>query len=113
MAGADNFVSPNLAEMMRAVECWCLHSTTRCLSMTAWYLFVAERKIKIVGAEGDLSQLAKAPAESELEAELDGHNLWEDIEGCCNYVRSLDLPLIARPFPWTLRKLWGALAAMV
>ena len=100
ITGANNFVFPSLAEMMTAVECWRLHSTSRCLSMTAECLFVAEWKIRIVGEEGDWSQLAKALEESELEAEFDGRSLGEDIVNCCKFVRTHDLQLSAHPFPW-------------
>ncbi len=36
---------------------------------------------------------------SELGAELDGRNLWEDIGNYCSFARTPDLPLIDRPFP--------------
>ena len=80
--------------------------------MTAMYLFVAEWKIGIVGEEGDWSQLAKAPEESELEADLDGRSLLEDIVSCCSFARTHELPLIARPFPLISSISWAVLAAM-
>ena len=97
---------------MTAREYWHLHSTTRCLNKTAGYLFVAEWKRWIAEEEEDWSQLAKALEESELEAVLDGRSSWEDTESCCSFVRTLDLPLIARLFPRTLGMLWAALAEM-
>lgn len=112
MAGADSSVFPSPAEMTTAVGCWCLRSTSRCLNMTAVYLFVAERKIRIVGEEGDWLQLAKALEESELEAEFDGRSLLEDIVNCCSFAHTHDLPSIARPFPLISSISWTVLAVM-
>lgn len=75
-------------------------------------LFVAERKITIVGEEGDWSLLAKALEESELEAEFDGRSQWEDIVNWYSFARSHDLPLIARPFPLISSIPWAVLAVM-
>ena len=50
--------------------------------------------------------------ESELKAESDGRNLREDTESCCNFVRTLDPPLIAHRFPSIVSIFWVALAEM-
>ena len=77
--------------------------------MTAGHLVVAERRTKNAEEEGGWSQLAKALEESERKAELDGRNLREDTENYCSLVRTLDLALIARPFPLVLSTPWAAL----
>lgn len=111
MAVADSSVLPSLAEMMTAVEYCPLYLTSRCLNMTEGHLFVAELRIRIA-EEGDWSQLVEALEESELKAESDGRNLREDTESCCSFVRTLDPPLIARPFPSIVSIFWVALAEM-
>lgn len=50
--------------------------------------------------------------ESELEAESDGRSSSEDIENCCNFVRTLDSSLMARPYQLIVSMLWIALAEM-
>lgn len=87
-------------------------SKAHSLNMTAPYLSVAEWMTRTVGVGEDSSQPVKAPEESDLKAEFDGHSSWEDIEYYCSSDRTLGLPLTARLFPLILSILWAVRAEM-
>ena len=52
-AVADNSVLPSPVETTTVTGCWFLRSTSRCLSMIAGSLFVAERNPRTAEEEGD------------------------------------------------------------